>query len=371
MARKRRMFDIEMPDEPGADRTAAEAEAEERQGRRGPMASAVRENAESLRERAEAEAAIRAENDALAHEYVRLREEGLVLRRIPLGQIAATKLPRDRRSGDDEALEELTRSIRAIGLSNPVQVEETGAGYQLIQGLRRLAAFRMLAEETGEARYATIPAVVLQEGEAIEALYRRMVDENLIRKDISFAEMAALARDYAADPRTGAQDLDEAVTRLYGSGTKQRRSYIRAFAELLDEIGPALRHPEAVPRDLGLAVRRHLAGEPSRLAGLLSGLREAATAEEELAVLQAFAGGAEGAFPAGNHQARFPAGNHQGAAGQRLRQPRMTFQVSGPQGAARCTAGAGRLELRLDTDFSAMDRRRLEEAVRRFLDDLS
>ena len=41
-------------------------------------------------------------------------------------------------------LEELKDSIRNIGLSNPIRVEQSGGRYELVQGMRRLTAFREL-----------------------------------------------------------------------------------------------------------------------------------------------------------------------------------------------------------------------------------
>ena len=80
MSKKRRMFDVDLPDdletfpagkvEPPAPATG---------NRRGPMATAISETAESLNERQEIEAKIRAENDALAHEHVRLKKLGLIV----------------------------------------------------------------------------------------------------------------------------------------------------------------------------------------------------------------------------------------------------------------------------------------------------
>ena len=68
-----------------------------------------------------------------------------------------------------------------------------------------------------------------QPGDDLEALYRKMVDENLVRKDISFAEMAMLALDYAADPGTAVNDPEKAVAVLFKSAGYQKRSYIRTF----------------------------------------------------------------------------------------------------------------------------------------------
>ena len=60
---KRRVFDIDFDD----TSVPAGTEADVPETRRGPMAAAITENAAALGARQEAEAAIRAENDRLAH----------------------------------------------------------------------------------------------------------------------------------------------------------------------------------------------------------------------------------------------------------------------------------------------------------------
>mgnify|MGYP000107713768 CR=1 FL=1 len=72
MTKKRRIFDIDLPDEDVPAPVVASSGL-----RRGPMATAIGENADSLRQREQTEAAIRAENDNLAHEFVRLKRLGL------------------------------------------------------------------------------------------------------------------------------------------------------------------------------------------------------------------------------------------------------------------------------------------------------
>jgi hypothetical protein len=52
-------------------------------------------------------------------------------------------------------------------------------------------------------------------GEPLVGLYRKIVDEKLIRKDLFFGEMAHLALSYARDEGIGAA---EAVSSLYASG---------------------------------------------------------------------------------------------------------------------------------------------------------
>ena len=62
MSKKRRVFDIEFPSDPIEVETPVPVgtdEPEPREARRGPMASAIQENASALRERQAAEAAIR------------------------------------------------------------------------------------------------------------------------------------------------------------------------------------------------------------------------------------------------------------------------------------------------------------------------
>ncbi|MEM6440269.1 MAG: ParB N-terminal domain-containing protein [Pseudomonadota bacterium] len=263
---RRKLFDIDLPPEDAAPAPAPQGQGapETKSGAksggpgRGPMASAVRDTARSLRERAEIEAGVRAENDALAAELVRLRAEGLAVERLPLDLIDTSKLVRDRRMDAAPQVEDLKRSLLDVGLSNPIRVERAGERYELIQGWRRLQAFRALLEETGEPDWAAIPAAVEAEGGDLDTAYRRMVDENLVREDISFAEMAELARRYADDPRTEAESADEAVSVLYLSASSQKRSYIRAFAQLLEAAGGALKFPEALPRSLGLELRRVL-----------------------------------------------------------------------------------------------------------------
>src|SRR5690606_16133622 len=118
---------------------------------------------------------------------------------------------------EDSELAELVESIRDIGLSNPIRVEPGRAGrFELIQGWRRLSAYRQLLKETGDLEaWGRIPAGIAARGDALEQLYRRMVDENMVRKDISFAEMAQLALNYAMEPHTSERDPDRAVAILF------------------------------------------------------------------------------------------------------------------------------------------------------------
>lgn len=349
---KRRTFDIDFPSE---DPVPA---GTEREVRRGPMATAITENADALRARQEAEASIRAENDRLAHELVRLKKLGLVTDLIALDQVKVSKLTRDRASDRDVDIDELKASIKDIGLSNPIRVEVSDGGtYELIQGFRRLTAFRELYAETGEERFAAIPAGLIAKGETLETLYRRMVDENLIRRDISFAEMAILARSYLLDPETSATSIDQAIANLFQSAGRQKRIYIRNFASLLDRIGMHLSHAQAIPRALGLDVLKRMDKEPgaATMLGRMLVTQSDRSDAEELNILREFASGAGQVTP--RRPIRGP--GNPGA--------KTTLRVARGEDVARCVATHGRMELRMDKDFSAIDRHRLEQAIEAFL----
>lgn len=354
MSRKRRMFDVDLPNDPPIP---DDLEVKSFGGRRGPMATAIGENAESLRERARVEADIRAENDTLAHEFVRLKKLGLVTDMIPVTAIRTTKLVRDRSRAADLDLGDLKASIRAVGLSNPIRVEPDGTGgYELIQGLRRLTAWRELRAETGDAVWDKIPAGLMAAGETMEMLYRRMVDENLVRKDVSFAEMARLARAYVADGVDGCDDIDAAVNKLFASAAPQKRSYIRRFSRLMAALEKALEHPEAIPRALGLELADRLDSDPMAQINLVRLLQAAGprSSEEEVAILRRFLEGQAAPVPAKSRGA--PRGQRRG---------RMSLSVPVGPG-VRCTATDGKLEFRAAMDFATLDRGRLEAAIEAF-----
>ena len=346
---KRRVFDIEYP----GNTAPAEPSPGFGEPRRGPMATAISENAEALDVRERTQAAIRVENDALAHELVRLKKLGLIVDLVPVDEIFTQKLMRDRSTKRDPDLDELKASIRAVGLSNPIRVEQDENGYELVQGYRRLAAYRELLSETGDPAYARIPVGLMARGETLELLYRRMIDENLIRRDVSFAEMADLARNYAKDLGAGTDDIDTAINILFASASRQKRSYIRHFATLLDNVGDLLKFPEAVPRSLGLQLEKRLSGDPGFPAMLRTGLkrRSPETAEDEVAFLKDAAAARVVERPRDNPVQA---------------QAKTTLRFRGPSGMVRCLATEGRIVMQAERDFSSLDRTQLESALDAF-----
>ncbi|MCA0928058.1 ParB/RepB/Spo0J family partition protein [Ruegeria profundi] len=359
MSRKRRMFDIDMP--VMDDIPVGKVPDKVLEKRRGPMAAAISENADALRNQQSTEDTIRAENDRLAHELVRLRSEGLVTEHVALSDVVTEKLTRDRKPGPDPELDELKDSIRDIGLSNPIRLERRSDGrFDLIQGMRRLSAYRALYEETGEERYAKIPAGISAATDVSNS-YRRMVDENLIRKDISFAEMGALARAYAEDPSHDCDSVDKAVAILFKSASYTKRSYIRAFASLLMMLDKVLMHPNDIPRNLGVELKRKIDADP----GLVRHISTAVMSEpdrdaaREVALLRRFV-----------EPDAVTSKKPTATSGGKTRRAKTTFQVSGRAGVAKCAASSGRIEVRYDLDFTRVDRAKLEQAIATMLEDL-
>ncbi len=359
MSRKRRMFDIDVP--AMEDISVGKLPNRDPEKRRGPMAAAISENASALRDQQSTEDAIRIENDRLAHELVRLRSEGYITEQIPLADVVTERLTRDRKPGPDPELDELKASILDVGLSNPIRVERrTDGRYDLIQGMRRLSAFRALHEEVGGDRFATIPAGV-SDAAKLDDSYRRMVDENLIRKEISFAEMATLARAYTEDPANDCPDVDKAVSTLFKSASYTKRSYIRAFASLLATLEDALMHSNDIPRNVGVELKRKFDSDP----GLIKQVSAALLSEpnrdsaREITILRSFL-----------TQEYASAVKQKVDTVGKPRRAKTTFQVRGRAGIAKCSASSGRIELRYDLDFTRVDRAKLERAVAALIEDL-
>ena len=192
---------------------------------------------------------------------------------VPLFEIDAEALARDRTSHDEPALLELRLSIATSGLRMPVEVFPLAEPYPpfrygLISGFRRLAAFRALHDLTGHDKYATIPAF-LRAPETLAHAITAMVEENAIRVEISPWERAAIAMRSA---RAGLYPgIDAAVDAIYLNLTRARRARIRAIAHLADELDGHLDAPETlserqllrlaplVPRGFGDLLRATLA----------------------------------------------------------------------------------------------------------------
>lgn len=317
----------------------------------GPMSVAVRESAASVQESSDALVEQRRQNAADAREYRAARDAGRVILSLGLDQVLTGALPRDRMDLDDvagnEAMEELKASIRERGQREPIEVFATAQGWELKAGWRRWTALRQLREETGDPRFDQVLARVTAGGEDRAGLYLDMVEENVIRQDLSFAEMAHIAIELARDPAAGVASVDDAVGRLYRALHKVKRSYIRAFVALLQRV--ELPFPRAVARDLGVEVARRLAvATEAEVASMQVRLSRAGREEEQAEALRLFL-------------------KPMVEAGGKGPDQKLEFRV----GEAKVTARDGELRIKAGMDFTAVERADLERAVAAFFGALS
>lgn len=112
-------------------------------------------------------------------------EGGTGLLEVPVGAIRPN--PRQPRSSfDEEALEGLVASIRAVGVLQPVVLRQTDEGYELIAGERRLRASQQLG-------LTTVPAII-RESDDTAALQEALI-ENIHRADLGPIELAEAYRE--------------------------------------------------------------------------------------------------------------------------------------------------------------------------------
>jgi ParB family chromosome partitioning protein len=183
---------------------------------------------------------------------------------LPLTQIDASALPRDRACLDPEALNELATSIATSGLRQPIEVwaypDPSGPHrYGLISGLRRLTAHQQLAERRGNGDFTTIPAFIRTPA-SIPAAMAAMVAENEVRAEITPWEKG---KTLIVATQAGIFDTVEAAcATLHPTATRQKRARLRAFAEVVEELDGSIATPEALTtrqmHHLSAALRRGL-----------------------------------------------------------------------------------------------------------------
>jgi len=108
---------------------------------------------------------------------------------VPVSAILPNKR-QPRRDFPEETLAALARSIREVGVLQPVVVRRRDGGFELVAGERRVRAARL-------AGLATIPAIV-REGDDSESLREALI-ENLHREDLGPLEMASAFQELLED----------------------------------------------------------------------------------------------------------------------------------------------------------------------------
>ncbi|WP_246096613.1 ParB/RepB/Spo0J family partition protein [Paenibacillus sinopodophylli] len=121
---------------------------------------------------------------------------------------------------DEEALQELMKSIDEIGLLSPIKVRTTPGGrYKIIYGNRRYKASKMLGK-------ATIPCIVSNVTDEME-IYLEQIAENLTREGFSPIEEAEAFNKLLNDSKF------RSSTKFLSAKLGKPESYIKNKCELL------------------------------------------------------------------------------------------------------------------------------------------
>ncbi|MBW7456441.1 ParB/RepB/Spo0J family partition protein, partial [Paenibacillus sepulcri] len=128
---------------------------------------------------------------------------------------------------DEEALQELMRSIEELGLLSPIKVRTTNDGrYKIIYGNRRYKACQTL-------NLAAIPCIVSTVTDEME-IYLEQIAENLTRKGFSPIEEAEAFNKLLHDPKFSSS------AKFLSSKLGKPESYIKNKVELL-KFGKAVK----------------------------------------------------------------------------------------------------------------------------------
>ena len=344
--RKRSKFGIEpvtIPSEKSSDRRKS----------KGPMSAAVQDAAGSLTETVAARTEARKRNTEDANAFRVAQQEGRILQYLSVSYVHTDDLPRDRLDLDSlassEEMDELKASIRAQGQQEAIEVftDENGS-HQLVKGWRRLHALKSLFQETGEVRFSQVLARVdVRSVDRVE-IYQRMVEENIIRQDLSLAEMAHVAIVAKQDTSVEVDDVGDVVTRIFSSLAKQKRTYIRLFVELLEKLEADLKFPKALSRDLGAELAHKLRSKGVAIEAFRAELKVVESAARQEEVIRHFLSvSKEGRSP---------------PASQSSRARKFEVRV----GDTKLTAKSGELRLKSPIDYSQVSRERLEQALLAF-----
>ena len=231
------------------------------------------------------DAATTAAFDAVSDELRHARREGRLVQVLTLDAIAEDHLVRDRVGLDETELHSLIESLRQRGQQMPIEVVDLGGGtFGLISGWRRLVALRRLFDETGDAKYNSVLALLREPSDA-SAAYVAMIEENEIRAGLSYYERARIVAK--AVEQGVFVDRKQALQTLFSTASRARRSKIGSFLSVVQALDGALRFPRLIGERLGLALSQALEADPELGTRLVTTLttENPVRPEDELALL--------------------------------------------------------------------------------------
>lgn len=227
-----------------------------------PIAQVAADSAALSQPATAADRALQARLETSDRSLREAQSEGRLLVDLPVGSIDADAMVRDRAVLDADEMLELRLSISANGLRLPIEVFELPGNpmpdapkYGLLSGYRRLMAVRELLGLSGDKKYKTIRAIVRPKTEA-DAAFVAMVEENEVRSELSQFERGRIA---VISSQQGAfLNVEDAVNKLFATGSKAKRSKVRSFALIFEELGDMLEFPDALSEKRGLRLAQAL-----------------------------------------------------------------------------------------------------------------
>lgn len=208
--------------------------------------------------------------EELSRTIAEQRAAGYMVLPLDLAQLDLDHLVRDRVAMDEDDMQSLMQSLSARGQQTPIEVMDLGGGrYGLISGWRRSQALLRLAQQTGEARFKTVLALLKRPQDASDA-YQAMVEENEIRVALSHFERARIV---VKSVEQGVFETEKkALQKLFVSASRSKRSKIGSFIPVVRALEGALQFPAALGERLGLALSKALEGDEELTLRLRAGL---------------------------------------------------------------------------------------------------
>lgn len=122
---------------------------------------------------------------------------------LPIGELRANK-GQPRKNFDEQALEELTDSVRQNGILQPILVRKVGGSYQIVAGERRYQAAK-------RAGLTEVPVVIREISD--EDVFKLALIENLQRTDLDPIEEAQGYRTLIKQTGMTQEQLGKAVSK--------------------------------------------------------------------------------------------------------------------------------------------------------------